>query len=122
MVKVIDQIPDIAGIELNVSYPNVHAGGIEFGRDPKVLKKLVTAVRQNTKKSLWIKLSPNVTDIIPLALAAEEAGADALTVMNTLIGLRIDIEKQKPIRRQGGRRPTGRARLSWADACPGHML
>lgn len=91
------QSKGLAGLELNVSCPNVHAGGIEFGRDPKVLGKLVKAIRKKTTKSLWVKLSPNVTDILPLAKAAEDAGADALTVMNTLIGMRMDIEKRRPV-------------------------
>jgi dihydroorotate dehydrogenase (NAD+) catalytic subunit len=87
----------IAGLELNVSCPNVHAGGLEFGRDPKVLGSLVAAVRKRTRRLLWVKLTPNVTDIVPLALAAESAGADALTVSNTLVGLRMDIERRRPV-------------------------
>jgi len=89
--------PGLAGLELNVSCPNVHAGGLEFGRDPKVLGDLVAAVRKVVRLPLWVKLTPNVTDIVPLARAAEEAGADALTVANTLVGLRMDIEKRRPV-------------------------
>ena len=87
----------IAGLELNVSCPNVHAGGLEFGRDPEVLASLVAAVRKATRRPLWVKLTPNVTDIVPLARAAENAGADALTVSNTLVGLRMDLERRRPV-------------------------
>ncbi len=97
VVQRLERQKGIAGLELNVSCPNVHAGGIEFGRDPKVLNELVSAVRRITKRPLWIKLSPNVTDIVPLAKAAEEAGADALTVANTLVGLRMDIVHRRPV-------------------------
>jgi dihydroorotate dehydrogenase (NAD+) catalytic subunit len=86
----------LAGLELNVSCPNVQAGGLEFGRDPGVLAALVTAVRQATRRPLWVKLTPNVTDIVLLARAAENAGADALTVSNTLVGLRMDLEHRRP--------------------------
>jgi dihydroorotate dehydrogenase (NAD+) catalytic subunit len=94
----------LAALELNVSCPNVSSGGIEFGREPKILGELVAAIRVKTKKPLWVKLSPNVTDIVPLAKAAEVGGADALTVANTLIGMRFDIEKRMPIlaNRTGG--------------------
>jgi dihydroorotate dehydrogenase (NAD+) catalytic subunit len=93
----LDAAPGLAGLELNVSCPNVHAGGIEFGRDPAVLGELVAAVRKRTRLPLWVKLSPNVTDIVPLARAAEEAGADALTVANTLVGMRLDLERRRPV-------------------------
>jgi dihydroorotate dehydrogenase (NAD+) catalytic subunit len=99
-LQVVERLEDqegIAGLELNVSCPNVHAGGLEFGRDPGVLAALVAAVRKVTRRPLWVKLSPNVTDIVPLARAAEEAGADALTVCNTLIGMRMDIERRQPV-------------------------
>ncbi len=97
VAKQLDRVPAVKGMELNVSCPNVHAGGLEFGRDPKVLGRLVRQVRQNLRKPLWVKLSPNVTDIVPLARAAEDNGAEALTVINTLIGMRMDIEKQQPV-------------------------
>jgi len=93
----INQQSGIGAIEVNVSCPNVHAGGIEFGRESNVLGRLVKAIRKVVTKPLLVKLSPNVTDIIPLAKAAEDAGADGLTVMNTLIGMRFDIEKQRPV-------------------------
>jgi dihydroorotate dehydrogenase (NAD+) catalytic subunit len=93
----LEQEEGLAALELNVSCPNVHAGGLEFGRDPEVLASLVRAVRQITRRPLWVKLTPNVTDIVPLARAAEEAGADALTVANTLVGLRMDLERRRPV-------------------------
>lgn len=93
----LDAEPGLAALELNVSCPNVRAGGLEFGRDPQVLGELVAAVRRVVRRPLWIKLTPNVTDIVPLARAAEDAGADALTVANTLVGLRMDIEHRRPV-------------------------
>jgi dihydroorotate dehydrogenase (NAD+) catalytic subunit len=97
VAEALGQQPGLAALELNVSCPNVSAGGIEFGRDAKTLGELVAAVRKKIKLPLWVKLSPNVTDIIPLARAAEANGADALTVMNTLIGMRMDIRKRRPV-------------------------
>jgi dihydroorotate dehydrogenase (NAD+) catalytic subunit len=97
VVQRLETEPGPAAVELNVSCPNVHEGGIEFGRDPRVLAELVSAVRAVTRRPLWVKLSPNVTDIVPLARAAAEAGADALTVANTLVGMRMDIERRRPV-------------------------
>ncbi|MCD4813531.1 dihydroorotate dehydrogenase [bacterium] len=104
VVKKLNRTPGVDGLEINVSCPNVHAGGIEFGRDPNVLQKLVGRLRRATALPLWVKLSPNVTDIISIAKAAEAGGADALTVMNTLIGMQIDIVKRRPVlaNRTGG--------------------
>lgn len=96
VVRRLERTRGLAGVELNVSCPNVHAGGLEFGRDPRVLGKLVRAVRKQTRLPLWVKLSPNVSDIRPLARAAADAGADALTVINTLIGLRMDLTHRRP--------------------------
>lgn len=97
VVRHLEQARGLAGVELNVSCPNVHAGGLEFGRDPRILGKLVSAVRKQTRLPLWVKLSPNVSDIRPLARAAADAGADALTVINTLIGLRMDLARRRPM-------------------------
>jgi dihydroorotate dehydrogenase (NAD+) catalytic subunit len=91
----------IQGLEINVSCPNVRAGGLEFGRDPRVLARLVSGLRRRTRRPLWVKLSPNVTDIAPLARAAEEAGADALTVANTLLGMRFDLRRRRPVLANG---------------------
>lgn len=99
-VAVVDRLEaeaGLSGLELNVSCPNVHAGGMEFGREARVLHALVAAVRRRTRRPLWVKLSPNVTDIVLLARAAADAGADALTVSNTLVGMRMDIRQQRPM-------------------------
>ncbi|MEW6517358.1 MAG: dihydroorotate dehydrogenase [candidate division FCPU426 bacterium] len=93
----LDRLDGLAGLELNVSCPNVSHGGMEFGREPRVLERLVAAVRKATKRPLWVKLTPNVADIAPLARAAEAAGADAITVINTLRGLRMDLKQQRPV-------------------------
>lgn len=94
----------IAGIELNVSCPNVSCGGLSFGVDPAILEKLVSEVRKVCSVPLFVKLSPNVADIKPLAVAAENGGADALSLINTLLGMRIDVHKRSPVlgRRIGG--------------------
>lgn len=89
--------PQIAIVELNVSCPNVHGGGISFGTDPKVLKTLVEEVRKVTPIPLIVKLTPNVTDIVALAGAALEGGADGICLINTLLGMRIDIKTRKPV-------------------------
>ncbi len=86
----------VSGIELNVSCPNVHKGGLAFGVDPKALQDVVVAVRKETKLPLFIKLSPNVTDIVALAKVALDAGADGLSLINTLLGMAINIETKKP--------------------------
>ncbi|MFO7953041.1 MAG: dihydroorotate dehydrogenase [Bacillota bacterium] len=87
----------IEGLEINISCPNVKAGGMAFGTDPEVTARLVEQVRRKTELPLFIKLSPNVTDINTMAKAAEAAGADGLTLINTLAGMLIDTEEQKPL-------------------------
>ena len=87
----------IDALELNISCPNVKQGGIEFGRQAAVAKELVAAVRVVTDKTLIVKLSPNVTDIVELAKAVEEAGADALALINTLIGMAVDLKRDRPL-------------------------
>lgn len=84
-------------LELNISCPNVRQGGVAFGTDPKMVEKIVGMVRRSTTKPLMVKLSPNVTDITETARAAEAAGADALSLINTLTGMRIDIRTRRPI-------------------------
>ena len=88
---------DVHMIELNISCPNVKCGGMAFGTQPKMVEEVVSAAKAKAKKPLIVKLSPNVTDIAEIARAAESAGADALSLINTLLGMRIDIEKRKPI-------------------------
>ena len=86
----------IDALEMNVSCPNVEKGGLQFSSDPIVLSQLVEATRKATDKFLIVKLSPNVTDITLLAKAAEDAGADALSVCNTFVGMKVDLETGKP--------------------------
>jgi dihydroorotate dehydrogenase (NAD+) catalytic subunit len=86
----------VAAIELNISCPNVKSGGMAFGLDPAAAAGLVRAVKRFCDKPLIVKLSPNVTDIAAVARAVEEAGADALSLINTLLGMAIDVETQKP--------------------------
>ncbi|MGD8251942.1 MAG: dihydroorotate dehydrogenase [Desulfobacterales bacterium] len=87
---------DIAAVELNISCPNVKAGGIAFGVDPVAAGDLVRRVREKTAKPLIVKLSPNVTDITDIARAAEDAGADALSLINTITGMAVDIDTRRP--------------------------
>lgn len=90
-------VPGVAGIELNVSCPNVKEGGIIFGTDPKAAAAVVAEAKRHTKKPVILKLSPNVTDIVLLAKAVEAAGADAISLINTLLGMAIDIRSQRPV-------------------------
>ncbi len=89
--------PIIGAIELNVSCPNVKCGGIQFGTNPEMLMEVVSAVKSVIEKPLYVKLSPNVTNIVEMAKAAEKAGADAIVMVNTLVGMRIDVQKAKPV-------------------------
>ena len=86
----------IDALEMNVSCPNVEEGGLQFSSDPEILRQVVDAVRKVSDKFLIVKLSPNVTDITTLAKAAEDAGADALSVCNTFVGMKINLETGKP--------------------------
>lgn len=86
----------VSGLEINISCPNVKAGGLAFGSHPDMAAQVVRAVRKSTALPLIVKLSPNVTNIVEMALAVEEAGADAVSLINTLLGMAIDIEKRKP--------------------------
>ena len=92
----LDAADGVAAIELNISCPNLHCGGMSFGVDPKLTEALVKRVRDATKLPLLVKLSPNVTDITVIAKAAEDAGADGLSVINTLLGMAIDVKTRRP--------------------------
>lgn len=92
----LDAIPEVAGIEVNISCPNVKHGGIVFGTDPKSAYSVVKAVRETTIKPLIVKLSPNVTDIVEMACACAEADADALSLINTITGMAIDLKTRRP--------------------------
>ena len=96
LAKAMDGVKGLAGIELNISCPNVTQGGVEFGVDPLMTSIVVQKVRKETKLPIIVKLTPNVTDIRVIAKAAEDAGADALTVSNTFLGMRIDINTRLP--------------------------
>ena len=99
-----DQCEALDIVEVNISCPNVHQGGMVFGTDPKAAAAVTRRARKATSKPLFIKLSPNVTDIVPIARACEEEGADGLTLINTLLGMRIDIRRRRPVlaNRTGG--------------------
>lgn len=96
VARICDQAPGIAGLEINISCPNVKKGGMAFGGDPRMTHEVVAAVRRATRLPIVPKLSPNVADITVFARAAEEAGADALSCINTLLGLAIDVETRRP--------------------------
>ena len=93
----IDKVDMVGWIELNVSCPNVHGGGLAFGTDPDNVRNVVKAVKKVIHKPLIVKLSPNVTDIVAIAKAAEEGGADGISLINSLMGLRIDLKTGEPI-------------------------
>lgn len=92
----LDGVPGIRGIEVNISCPNVRHGGMQFGSDPVVAAEVTAAVKSSTALPVIVKLSPNVTDIVKIACAVESAGADAVTLINTLSGMAIDIKKRRP--------------------------
>jgi dihydroorotate dehydrogenase (NAD+) catalytic subunit len=93
----LDLVPEVAAVEINISCPNVKQGGIAFGADPQAAFTVVKAVREMTIKPLIVKLSPNVTDIVEMAQACADADADALSLINTLTGMAIDLAKRKPV-------------------------
>ena len=95
-LQILNEGEGIAGYELNVSCPNTAHGGIQFGSDPRSLDEVVTLARRNTERKLIVKLSPNVTSIAQMARVAEEAGADAISLVNTFIAMAIDPETRKP--------------------------
>ena len=96
-VEKLDAVEDIGWFEVNISCPNVHGGGMSFGTSPEAAGQITAAVRRVTKKPLIIKLSPNVTDIVSIARACEAAGADGISLINTLLGMRIDLKKRAPL-------------------------
>ncbi len=92
-----DAEPQVGWLEVNISCPNVHGGGMSFGTDPKAAAEVTRAVKAVTTKPVIVKLSPNVTDIVSVAKACEDAGADGLSLINTLLSLRIDLKTRRPI-------------------------
>jgi len=95
VIRVLEEAEGLAAYELNISCPNTAHGGIQFGSDPRLVSEVVAAARRAAHRPLWVKLSPNVTDIAEIAKAAEEAGADALTVANTYQAMSIDIHTRR---------------------------
>lgn len=93
----LDAEPQVGWLEVNISCPNVHGGGMSFGTDPKSAAEVTKAVKKVTKKPVIMKLSPNVTDICAIAKACEDAGADAVSLINTVLGMRIDLRKKAPL-------------------------
>lgn len=93
----LDSQEQVGWLEVNVSCPNVHGGGMSFGTDPKAAAQVTKAVKAVTKKPVIIKLSPNVTDIVSIAKACEDADADGISLINTLLGMRIDLRTKKPV-------------------------
>ena len=93
----LDKEEQVAILEVNISCPNVHNGGMAFGTSPESAAAVTRAVKAVTTKPVFIKLSPNVTDIVAIAKACEEAGADGITLINTMLGMRIDIARRKPV-------------------------
>ena len=89
--------PRISWFEVNISCPNVHGGGMSFGTDPEQAADVIRAVRQVTSRPIIAKLSPNVTDIVSIASACESAGADAVSLINTLLGMRVDLRRRRPV-------------------------
>ena len=93
----LDKEEQVGWLEVNVSCPNVHGGGMSFGTDPKAAAEVTAAVKKVTTKPVIIKLSPNVTDIVSIAKACEDAGADGISLINTLLGMRIDLNRRRPV-------------------------
>ena len=97
MARRLDAIPEVAGLEMNISCPNVKCGGIQFGSDPVSAATVVAACRAACNKPLIVKLSPNVTDVVAMARACVDAGADSLSLINTLVGMAIDVKTRRHV-------------------------
>lgn len=95
--EMLDKCDQVGWLEVNVSCPNVHGGGMSFGTSPDAAAEVTKAVKKVTAKPVIIKLSPNVTDIVSIAKACEDAGADGISLINTLLGMRIDLKTRKPV-------------------------
>ncbi|MCG0278560.1 MAG: dihydroorotate dehydrogenase [Thermanaeromonas sp.] len=97
LARRLEKVPGVAALEVNISCPNVKEGGMAFGSDPQQAARVIKAVRQATSLPVIAKLTPNVTDIVAVAQAVEEAGADAVSLINTLTGMAVDWEKRRPV-------------------------
>ncbi len=93
----LDKEPQVGWLEVNISCPNVHGGGMSFGTDPKAAAEVTAAVKKVTTKPVIVKLTPNVTDIAAMAKACEDAGADGISLINTLLGMRLDLKTRRPL-------------------------
>ena len=97
LAEEMDKVENVGLLEVNISCPNVHNGGMAFGTDAKNVTEVCKRVKEKTKKPVYMKLSPNVTDITEMAKAAEASGADGISLINTLLGMRIDIKRRRPV-------------------------
>lgn len=97
LAEEMDKVENVGLLEVNISCPNVHNGGMAFGTNAKNVAEVCKRVKEKTKKPVYMKLSPNVTDITEMAKAAEAAGADGISLINTLLGMRIDIKRRRPV-------------------------
>lgn len=95
--QMLDREEQIGWLEVNISCPNVHGGGMSFGTDPAAAAQVVSAVKKVTTKPVIVKLTPNVTDIVAIAKACEDAGADGISLINTMLGMRIDLRTRRPV-------------------------
>ena len=93
----LDRQEQVGWLEVNISCPNVHGGGMSFGTDPKAAAEVTRAVKAVTTKPVLVKLTPNVTDIVSIAKACEDAGADGISLINTMLGMRINLRTRKPV-------------------------
>lgn len=96
VAEMIDELDNIPGIELNISCPNVKKGGMGFGTNPEMAAQVVSEVRKVYHKTLIVKLTPNVTSVVDIAKAVEQAGADSVSLINTMLGMAVDVERQRP--------------------------
>ena len=123
----LDGEPQVGWLEVNVSCPNVHGGGMSFGTDPKMAADVTRAVKAVTTKPVLVKLSPNVTDIAAIARACEDAGADGISLINTLLAMRIDVRRRRPVLANGTGGLSGPAvfpvalRMVWQVASAVHI-
>ncbi|MBQ1406762.1 MAG: dihydroorotate dehydrogenase [Eubacterium sp.] len=97
LAQAMDKIPQVGIIEVNISCPNVHGGGMAFGSDPELAAHITKSVKRVTNKPVYIKLTPNVTDITEIAKSCEDAGADGISLINTVLAMRIDLKTRRPV-------------------------
>ncbi len=96
LADALEDCAQVSALELNISCPNISEGGIHFGHDPDMTFRVTAAVCARSRKPVWVKLSPNVTDVVPFALACEKGGADAVSLVNTYVGMSIDVHRRRP--------------------------